>query len=320
MIERFQDPVKLVAGLQRQQVVGNDKKIAERLAAVSTLLKYDISGSNNVLITQDDSDNDIFFILAGRVSIWVNGKEVAIRGAGQHVGEMALIDNSAPRCATVRAIEQTVVAKIQEKDFTPIADKHPKLWRNLAVELGNRIRERGKQVVAPNPRPVVFIGSSKESLSPAREIQSLLSHDDLVARPWTDGFRPSATSIENLERELAGADFAILVLAADDVVESRKISESAPRDNVIWEHGFFVGGLGRSRTFIVKPRNVELKLPSDWGGITILDYDPNGTMDDLSSRLGSAVNSIRKEIARLKTKNATVFPVPKPNYGRTLVP
>lgn len=320
MIQRFQDPDKLVEGLQRQQIVGNDKKLARKLAAVSELLPYDVAPPNNELITQDASDNDIFFILAGRVSVWVNGKEVAIRTAGQHVGEMALIDSSAPRCATVRAIEQTVVAKIKEIDFTPIADKHPVLWRNLALELGNRLRERGKQVIAPNPRPVVFIGSSKESLAAAREIQSLLSHDDLVARPWTDGFRPSATSIENLEREMAGADFAIMVLAADDVVESRETTLDAPRDNVIWEHGFFAGGIGRGRTFIVKPRNLDLKLPSDWSGITLLDYDPNGDMDDLSSRLGAAATSIRKEISRLKTKNSTPSLAEKREYARKFFP
>ena len=232
----------------------------------------------------------------------MNGRELAIRQASQHVGEMAMIDTSASRCATVIAIEQTVVAKVTEKDFTPIANKHPLLWRQLALELGDRLRERGKHVKVPNPRPVVFIGSSKESLNPAREIQSLLSHDDLIPRPWPDGFRPSATSIENLEREMADADFAILVVAADDVVESRGASLDAPRDNVIWEHGFFSGGLGRGRVFVVKPRGLDLKLPSDWGGITILDYDPIGTPDDLPSRLGGAVHSIRKEINRLKTK------------------
>lgn len=302
MIRRFQDRDKLVEALQRQQIVQNEKGIAEKLADVADLVMFEATAPSNVLITQNAPDNEIFLILAGRVSIWINGRELAIRQAGQHVGEMALIDTSAPRCATVVAIEQTVVAKIKEKDFSPIANKHPFLWRNLALELGNRLRERGKHVKPPNPRPVVFIGSSKESLTPAREIQSLLSHDDLVPRPWTDGFRPSATAIENLERELAGADFAILVLAADDVVESRDATHNAPRDNVIWEHGFFTGGLGRGRVFIVKPRGVDLKLPSDWGGITILDYDPNGTLDDLPSRLGGAVNAIRKEILRLKTK------------------
>jgi predicted nucleotide-binding protein len=49
---------------------------------------------------------------------------------------------------------------------------------------------------------------------------------------------------------LTNADFAILVLAADDIVESRDATHNAPRDNVIREHGFFTGGLGRGRVYI----------------------------------------------------------------------
>jgi predicted nucleotide-binding protein len=305
MIRRFQGPEnrdKLIEALQRQQVLQGTKGVAEKLADVAELLQFAPEPKKNILIQQNSADNELFLILAGRVSIEVNGREVAIRQAGQHVGEMAMIDTSASRCATVTAIEQTVVAKIKERHFTALADKYPVLWRQLALELGNRLRERGKHVKPPNPRPVAFVGSSKESLKPAREIQGHFSHDDMVTRLWTQGFRPSATTIENLERELAGADFAILVLAADDVVECREMSQDAPRDNVIWEHGFFTGGLGRGRVFIVRPRGVDLKLPSDWGGITILDYDPNGTDDDLADRLAPAVNSIRKEINRLKVK------------------
>src|SRR5262249_7116060 len=152
--------------LQRQQITQNDKGIAEKLADVSELVMFEAAQPSNILITQNAPDNEIFLVLAGRVAIWVNGREMAIRHAGQHVGEMAMIDTSAPRCATVIAIEQTVVAKIKEKDFSPIANKHPILWRNLALELGSRLRERGKHVKPPNPRPVVFIGSSKESLAP----------------------------------------------------------------------------------------------------------------------------------------------------------
>ena len=62
----------------------------------------------------------------------------------------------------------------------------------------------------------------------------------------------------------------MLVVTPDDVVESRDIAKAAPRDNVIWEHGFFTGGLGRERVFIVKPRGAGLKLPSNLLGITSL--------------------------------------------------
>ena len=139
MIRRFQEHDKLVESLQRQQIVQNDRAIAEKLANVSELLTFEAVASANILIKQGAPDSDLFLILAGRVSICVKGREMAIRQAGQHVGEMAMIDRSAPRSATVTAIEQTVVAKIKECDFSPIADKHPSLWRQLALELGSRL-------------------------------------------------------------------------------------------------------------------------------------------------------------------------------------
>src|SRR4051812_47323604 len=109
VIRRFQDRDKLIEALQRQQIVQNEKAIAEKLADVSERLMFEAVPPNNVLITQYAPDNELFLILAGRVSVRVNGRELAIRQVGQHVGEMAVIDTSAPRCATVIAIEQTVV-------------------------------------------------------------------------------------------------------------------------------------------------------------------------------------------------------------------
>jgi predicted nucleotide-binding protein len=277
--------------------------LAKALADVAELIEVRPKPPDNVFITQGSPDNDIFLIVAGKVSISVNGRELAIRHAGQHVGEMALIDPSAPRCATVAALETSVLAKIPERRFALIADAHPSLWRQLAVELGNRLRERSKYVKAPNPRPVVFIGSSAERRHIAFEIRDGLTHEHMLPKVWTDDlFRPSATSIENLERELEASDFAVLLVTPDDLVVSRESEKAAPRDNVVWEHGFFTGGLGRKRVFIVKPRGVDLKLPSDLLGVTPLDYDPHGTPEDLRARLGPATNGIRKAVEHLKTK------------------
>ena len=56
------------------------------------------------------------------------------------------------------------------------------------------------------------------------------------------------------------------------MIESRKKKQAAPRDNVIFELGLFMGALGRERTFIVKPRHVDIKIPSDLLGVTFIEY------------------------------------------------
>ena len=42
----------------------------------------------DVLIQQDASDNDVYLILLGSFKVLINGRQVAVRGPGQHVGEM----------------------------------------------------------------------------------------------------------------------------------------------------------------------------------------------------------------------------------------
>ena len=108
---------------------------------------------------------------------------------------------------------------------------------------------------------------------------------------WTDDiFVASKTSIESLEAELIKADFAILVLAPDDRIFSRGHDSDAPRDNVIFELGLFMGALTRQRTFFVKPRGMDIKIPSDLFGVTPLEYDPGaGTLDAVCSAIRKLV-------------------------------
>ena len=254
MISRFrgvQGRNRLVSALRKQVIVHDNETLAKEFSDQAEVVQLE---RNEQLIVQDEADDDVYFILAGRLSIVINGREVAIRGSGQHVGEMALIDPTASRSASIIAIERTVVAKVSEALFRPLADKYPRVWQLIAMEIGDRLRERNKLVVSTNPRPVLFVGSSKESLPIAQAIQSNLDHDDLIVRLWTDGvFGASQFPISELEKQVQEADFAAVILGPDDQVVSRRERTEAPRDNVIFELGLFMGALSHHRTFIIVP-------------------------------------------------------------------
>lgn len=119
-------------------------------------------------------------------------------------------------------------------------------------------------------RSNVFIASSSEGLELATVVrQLLLTELESVAQiqPWTRAFELSATYIESLEKIVAAADFAILVLTPDDLTHSRSIETLSPRDNVVFELGLFMGGLGRERCIVVHESRPDLKLPSDLLGV-----------------------------------------------------
>lgn len=303
MIRRFESKKglpNLISELRQQMILHDNKQICEELAG---LVKLKMLDEGETLITQDEVDNDLFFILVGKFSVLVNGREVAIRTRGQHVGEMALIDPSARRSATVNAIEQSVVASISEYDFTNIANGHPRIWRLISRELSDRIRQRGGLVRPVNPRPVLFIGSSVESLPIAREVRAGFNRDNILARLWSDGgiFGASRFPIEDLEDQVVSSDFAVLVIGPDDKVHSRGQEFEAPRDNVIFELGLFMGALTRRRAFIVSPRGIDIKIPSDLLGITALTYK-TGSEDDLPSLIAPVCDEIRKIIIKTGAK------------------
>jgi len=294
MIQRFQGSTGLrllQEALLGQFIVNNDGAIANDLSSVVELREYK---PGEVLINEGASDNDIYLIFSGLVAVRIKDREIARRSAGQHIGEMALIDLSAKRSATVSALDETVVAIVKESDFSDVASKYPVLWRRLALALGQRLRERSSFVRQKNETPKIFIGSSSEGLDIARAIQTGLAHDPILTQVWTDDvFKASKTSIENLVVTAESSDFGILVLGPDDQIQSRDEVFDGPRDNVIFELGLLMGAIGRERVFIVKEQRSKIKLPSDLLGTTPLEYQP-GKSEDLQIRVAAVCSEIRK--------------------------
>lgn len=303
MKSRFEGDVgrrRLLDSFMEQRAVGHDLAIATLLADAADLRNH---AAGDVLIQQDDCSNDVAFLLIGTVDILVKSQPIASRSAGEHVGEMTAIDPKAKRSATVRVRDAAVAAWVTEAKIAEVAERHPSLWRGFARLLADRLRERANLVPTPNPKPRAFLGCSVEGLVVAEAIQRGLAHDHVFARIWTNGvFDPSSTTLEDLLAERARSDFAVFILRGDDMTRSRGSQIAAPRDNVIFELGLFMGALGRERTLLVKPRGADLKIPSDLLGLTAIEYDGSVAADDLETVLGPVCSDIRKVIKRLGSR------------------
>lgn len=272
--------------------------VANLAAALAGAVRLETYAAGAVLIEQGHSDTDVAFLLAGSVEVLVHGRRIAVRKCPANVGEMAAIDPAAPRSATVRALERTTAGWLTDEQLVEIADANPGLWRGLAQDIAQRLRERNGFHHPPNARPRVFLGSSVERLPVARAIQLALDHDDFDVQPWEDEtFRPSHYAVPELVRALDRCDFGVFCLGDDDAVESRGRRAAAPRDNVIFEVGLFMGRLGHERVLLVRPRGIDLKVPSDLIGLDTVDYRPPAEGDEVT--LGAASERIRRVIRRL---------------------
>jgi CRP/FNR family cyclic AMP-dependent transcriptional regulator len=299
MKERFEGPERIdaaVDALKAATIVRGDDALATAIAKAGHAI--DLT-KDQLLINEDGVDTDLFFLLAGKARIEVKGVEVNQRGPGDHVGEIAALDPTQRRAASVVITESGVAWKLPEPALTQIAKDHPDIWRRLAIEQAKRLVQRNALVRPANAAPKVFVISSSEAVEIANEIQLGLAHSGALVIPWSQGvFRTSEYTIESLQRMVEQCDFAIAVIAADDVTLSRDRLHLAARDNVTFELGLFMGELGLRRTILVEQRDAQVELCSDLRGITTLTYTA-GSEEDLSARMGPVCTQISRHIKRI---------------------
>jgi hypothetical protein len=149
--------------------------------------------------------------------------------------------------------------------------------------------------------PRVFIASSSEGLQVAEAVRGLLLKelgDTAEIVPWTRQFGLSEVTIESLEKASSESDFAVLVLTPDDITTGRGKKTPAPRDNVVFELGLFLGRLGRERCFVVCGTRPKLKLPSDLLGLTVAAFE-HPSANDLKVVLATPCFDMRQRIEKL---------------------
>lgn len=125
-----------------------------------------------------------------------------------------------------------------------------------------------------NNPPLVFIGSTVENLEIAQVIQSLL-RNVCEGWVWDQG-----------------------IFNRSDLTESRGMKKSSPRDNIIFELGFFTGAISKERVFIVIDEEAAPKMPTDLSGITTAKFKRPGRTN-IDGALGPACWDIRNVIRKL---------------------
>jgi len=299
MKDRFEGEIgraKLIKCISMSKLAQGDSDLANAICEAGELRELAIG---EVLIEEGESDAELYLIVSGSLEVLVKGQQVATRSVSEMIGEISLINPSQPRSALIKAKTKSLVLALSAVGFDEIATNHPGIWKNLASDLGRRLVERNELVAGKNLRPNLFIISTAEALDIAQNIQLGLQHDDFNVAVWTDGiFQVSQYALEALEGALAEADFAAAIVHPDDEAKTRGQTVHIPRDNVLFELGFFMGKLGKNRTLIIEPRDKPAKRASDLVGLTPIQYTLS-TPPNLARDLGPVCTQIRTVVNEL---------------------
>ena len=109
------------------------------LAQVATMMDELDYEPGDLLTREGMPGGQAFLIVDGEASVTLRGEELATVGAGEFVGEMALLDHS-PRSATVTAVTPMRVLVMDPGSFWNLLGQAP-VARRIAIDLARRLRD-----------------------------------------------------------------------------------------------------------------------------------------------------------------------------------
>lgn len=121
----------------------------QELVKVLNITYLETYDEGATIIKEGDSGEELYIVLAGKVSVSRSGREIADLQPGVHFGEMALVDQS-PRSATITAKEPTRLLVVQRRSFYTLIRKEPvlavKLLWSFVQVLSRRLRDTNEQL------------------------------------------------------------------------------------------------------------------------------------------------------------------------------
>jgi CRP-like cAMP-binding protein len=114
---------------------GLSKKELTELARQSEDLEVSVG---HVLTREGDTGQEFFVLVEGTVDVTVKGKSLGERGAGEFLGEIALLEDT-KRTATVTAKTPLRLFVLTRQDFRRLVDQNPDVERKVLQTLARRI-------------------------------------------------------------------------------------------------------------------------------------------------------------------------------------
>lgn len=128
----------------------------------------------------------------------------------------------------------------------------------------------------------VFFGYSSESRETAKQIQEQLLQFGASVLNWESDFVAGGSILRRIEEARANCSCGIFLFSEDEQLEGT-VKRAAPRDNVVFEAGYFMSAKGPDACLIIRKGNA--KMPADVGGTIYLKLENDADASSIAPRL-----------------------------------
>lgn len=204
------------------------------------------------VIRQGEPADALYIVVSGRFSVTRTGRRAPIAeiGPDQPIGEIGFITNTNSRTATVTAMRDSIVLRLDRKDFEQLTRKHPMIWRSLALTLAGRLAATTAAAPAPpDPRPrtitIIRAGGSPQPMAFYLKMATIFETAGktlvLDSQSAPDAVKvgariESAAATRSLNALEAGADFVLFLADAEPTAWTEKVIRHADLVLAVGQH------------------------------------------------------------------------------------
>jgi hypothetical protein len=128
----------------------------------------------------------------------------------------------------------------------------------------------------------IFLAYSGKQKGTAQSIYEILTRLGATVLDWKKDFPGGRTILEQVEDAARRTSGGVFLFTRDDLLKG-KAKQAAPRDNVIFEAGFFMRSKGHQRVLVIREEGA--KMPADLGGVIYEPLADKSDVHDLEERL-----------------------------------
>lgn len=154
----------------------------------------------------------------------------------------------------------------------------------------------GLMAKEPIEKKMCFLGYSGAATGVALEVKDYIRETlpSLRIVDWRWNFQIGQALFAQIEQTSKKCDIAIfLITKDDDLMQPSGNLAASPRDNIVFEVGFFAARMGMENTLLIVEQGA--KVPSDWGGIL---YIPLKDRTDISSVKMNIYSALKERLGR----------------------
>ena len=135
----------------------------------------------------------------------------------------------------------------------------------------------------------MFLGYCGSSTETAKRVKAELLRLKATVLDWQTDFVPGSGILDQIAEAVQRCAAGIFLFTKDDKLTGAE-TEAAPRDNVVFEAGYFANAKGHDRVLVIREEGT--KMPADLGGKIFVPLTDRTKLAGLRKPLGAFLESL----------------------------